>query len=426
MGTHILVELDLDFEMRNRRGVLQEVVVGQQDSVRRPLRGVVLKKESFATLTVLTNSGQQVVVMNSSAKNEQFANPVNYTSNFILVAASEQRSEKFQTLTTFGATYGFFYGEQPRIMNFQAILLNTADFQWEIEWWANYDEVFRGTQLTDRRARAYLSFDEQVIEGYIISASTSKNSQVPHEVPLNFQMWVTNVTLLQTAGARTYAYDASQGYPEDTTYISEPLLVAGFEADGKKAINGTGGTGLLGKLRAAMVTVDNVADRVTSDIKNFLYGRNLVIPAGFVGSAIYAGAGFTAQYPEISTSTAMRFKVNPGYMATKPTNNFWDNTDEYPARAARSIEHKDIATTNTLPSAGAAIEQTTMAAFKAAGFVVTDNMTGLQQSDAVRALGKAVFAAMSYGASYGVSQAAASVTPGYVTDAAINLAEGGA
>ena len=124
---------------------------GEPGLVRRPNSGTQLDKDTFASLSVVTSAGAAVPLLDAGGtpddKGAQ-ATSTRYT-NFLLQSVSEDRMEKQQILETFGEPYIFFFGERPRILNFQGILINTFDFNGEAEWWHNYDNYLRGTKLTE-------------------------------------------------------------------------------------------------------------------------------------------------------------------------------------------------------------------------------------------------------------------------------------
>ena len=155
--------------------------------VRRPLRGIQLSEPSYARLEVRRANGKVVLLKNASVD----GNEGHTTSNFIVVALSEARQEKYQLLETFGQNYGFFFGERPRVIQVSAQLLNTSDFQWQAEWWHNYESFFRGTRLVELSARLYLYFDGRVVEGYMLDSQVSQNAQEPNTAALTFSIWVT-------------------------------------------------------------------------------------------------------------------------------------------------------------------------------------------------------------------------------------------
>lgn len=157
---------------------------------RRPLRGIEIKEDTYAALKVVGSDGRNIPIFDSSSQNG--LSDADGYSNFILQEVTESRMEKQQIIETFGDSYIFFFGEEPRFLEIQAVLLNTADFNWKAEWWANYGQYLRGTKLVEMGARCYLFYDDNIIEGYIINAATKENSMQPYHLPLQFKFFVTN------------------------------------------------------------------------------------------------------------------------------------------------------------------------------------------------------------------------------------------
>jgi hypothetical protein len=380
-----------------------------QRLVRRPLRGIQIKEDTFASFSVFNALHKAVPLRNSSAKpGDGDIGTSTFDSNFILTGVQEERSEKFQAISTFSHTFGFFFGEQPRVVTFSALLLNTADFQWEIEWWHNYEHVLRGTALTEKLARAYLAYDDQIIEGYLIRSSTQKNSQNPHEVPLTFTMWVTGVeTIVEPGSAR---------YPDTGQYVSafdstsELFQSSTLEVRQRNLSKLTErGTGLLATLRNAISDIENVTGAVAGvvdDVKNFLFGRNLVIPAGFAGSELLAGqaqfasgsfsAGFQAELSGLfGNSVTLRLPavVVP---SAKARSFFINNVDEYPALDDNNAFPTAADRARLGPKQTTSTEQAVAKAeaeFASVGIVVS-NETGSGPSPIQQFLGRAVYAAV--------------------------------
>lgn len=325
---------------------------GSQGYVRRPLRGIQLKKDVFAVLTV---SGDAVLA-NSSARS---GTNVAFTSNFLLQSVQESRAEKFQQVTTFGAAYGFFFGEQPRMVTCQAILLNTADFQWEAEWWTNYDEHMRGTRLVDKGARVSLTYEDVLVEGYMVAASTSKGEPNPWVVNLTFTLWVTGVTYLITPGEDHVDEFHSKGnaggewaeFDQDGT-LDGPSMTEQVRSLNIQALSAGSGVGLVGAILnditsglAAFNSYVGAAGAMIGNATDWLYGRTLVVPAGFAGSEQNAGfatfasgsgsAVFTLSGDQVSItqgSITVRAPVRVGSQVPPKGNFYDDNVDEYPSR----------------------------------------------------------------------------------------------
>lgn len=158
------------------------------DSVRRPLRGLEIKDDTHAVIRVIRATGAEVDLVNSSYKGG--TGPA-YT-NFILQNVTETREEKTQIVETFGEDYIFFFGERPRMLAVEVALINSLDFNWEAEFWENYNLYLRGTRCAELGARVYMFYDDNIVEGYMISAQASKNAQIPMQVNLQYTMVLTN------------------------------------------------------------------------------------------------------------------------------------------------------------------------------------------------------------------------------------------
>jgi len=421
----IIGELSLDDTDAFSTSLANEVQSGQDrldEVVRRPLRGLQVKKDTYASLSLIGPAGVPTI-RNSSASPDR---PVSFTSNFILQSVQKTRSEKFQGMTTFGASYGFFFGENLVQYAFSAVLPNSEDFQWEIEWWANYDEYLRGTRLTEQGVRVVMRFGDQLVEGYILSASTSESSDTPHLVPLNFTMWVTNHEFIVEPG------DTS--YPASDTYIRESAIETEFESSALAVRNQNiraagGGTGLLAALRGELSTnavqgFIGGAGAAVRTAKNFLYGRNLVIPAGAAGSEVIAGSAsfaFGTLSPEATealaaiglTSTTLRLPKIA--QEIKDRGSFYDNVDEYPAKSGLAKAGVFQMAEANEPGTDTDAIFTTRAqeAFASFGIDITNESS--EGAELSRSLGKATFIVATIGTQVtGFSQAAASLTVGSV------------
>jgi len=182
--------------------------------VRRPLRGIVLKEESFAYLRVVRSDGTPIHVLDGGAKpvpGDDSESPVGTspgTTNFLLQQVSEQRMEKQQVVETFGEDYIFFFGEKPRFVSFMGTLMNTQNFNWKNEFQANYDQILRGTKLLEADARAYMTFDDTMVEGYVTDSSVVLDTGSPYEARFSFQMFVTNHTTVSRAATGSISIPA--------------------------------------------------------------------------------------------------------------------------------------------------------------------------------------------------------------------------
>lgn len=316
--------------------------------VRRPTNGVQLKKETVATLTL---SGGAVV--NSSSPDGR----ASHTCNFMLQAVQEQRSEKFQSIPTFGAPYGYFFGQQPMMYSISALLFNTADFQWEVEWWYNYENYLRGTRLVDRNITVTLEFDDTILTGYILNASTSK-SEPGYVIPLSFSMWVTDISYRVPAGETQVndRHKTSDLARDFSTIEGGQVLsldeIASAEVrkrniDAYKASQSS--IGLLEKIQAGIEAIDGFLGDVGDAIEgalDFLYGTTLVVPAGsqyddlIVGPATFSegvGTVFKVENGEVSlTANSITVRQVPQYVQTfnGGTSFYERRPEEYPFRSS--------------------------------------------------------------------------------------------
>jgi hypothetical protein len=177
---------------------------------RRPLRGLEVKEDTYASLRVIKADSKPLPLIDSGLPDGY--NSKGYT-NFLLQQVNEARMEKHQIIETFGASYVFFFGEQPRFLDVQAVLLNSHDFNWEAEWWANYNTYLRGTKLVEMGARCYLSYDDSIVEGYMVMAQATKLADQHFIAKLQFKFFVTNCTNVSNVGNPMFPIRASVQLP---------------------------------------------------------------------------------------------------------------------------------------------------------------------------------------------------------------------
>ncbi|WP_394831806.1 hypothetical protein LVJ94_35350 [Pendulispora rubella] len=193
---------------------------------RRPMRGLELKDDTYAILKVIAADGSEIPLVDSSSETGQSTE----YSNFILQSVTESRMEKSQIVDTFGEAYVFFFGEHPRFLDCQAIVLNSADFGWEAEFWTNYDRYFRGTRLVEMGARTYLFFDDTIVEGYMLGAQARKVSDAPLSVELSFRLFITNYSNVTFVGDPNFPVRASVNLPPDVSLSSADAFDVGRAA----------------------------------------------------------------------------------------------------------------------------------------------------------------------------------------------------
>jgi hypothetical protein len=198
-------------------GEVANVTEAQQQSqwaVRRPLLGTFLGKETFASLSIENFSPTSVDagLANSSAHPDE---PAVSTANFILLAVQEQRIEKSQILTTFGTSYAYFFGEQPRQLEVSALLLNAPNFRWDLEWLYNYENFLRGSRLTSTNTVATFVYDNCIVRGYLTACNVGKTAENPKGVPLNFSLFVLDAYIDESVAKSRRAVEREQTFTPD-------------------------------------------------------------------------------------------------------------------------------------------------------------------------------------------------------------------
>ena len=329
--------------------------------VRRPTSGITLRDDTFASLRVVSGNGanQRIIDAGSRLKGGvDGSNPdqplqvrvgdkvytANETySNFLLQHVQEERQEKVQILETFGEPYIFLFGERPRVLNCQGVLLNTWDFNWEAEWWANYDNFLRGTKCVENDARVYLAFDNTLVGGYILSANAQKQTQERNYVTFQFQLFVTYYETFSNLGnpyvvpggvevskspgdevfdpsRPTYPVDGLEQMdrrvynllPDGSLQIDVPLSVA-------ENLSGPS------SLAMAWHSVQQTTRQVLSTVSQIWEGEVVRVPEGFSGAFAYEDS----KLPELPFSTPSYNEGLAMYGQTVKYTTFADNADEY-------------------------------------------------------------------------------------------------
>jgi hypothetical protein len=337
--TYVIVEQNLrDLVRRQDRFAAAASKIGKQETafdakyVRRPTRGIEVRDKTPARIEVLTPSGKSPAPMYNSSIPEGMK--ASFSSNFMLQAVSRQQSEKVQMLTTFGAEYGYFFGQQPLNISFSALLMDTEDFPWVSEWWANYGERMRGTRLVEDNARLYLTYNDRTLEGYLLSSASTENNVQGEPVQVTGSMWVTRIIEHAPIGSTSFpkplqvegVLDVSQ----NGAFVSSSAAVRRANIEALKA------TAQVGWVRTVLNELkgQGYAAQYYARATQLLAGRNIVIPRGFAASDVYAGEATYASGSGAESLAALGVAVRvvppTAYGTAKPRTTFYDNVDEYP------------------------------------------------------------------------------------------------
>jgi hypothetical protein len=186
------------------------------NNARRPTRGLEIRDDTYAILKLVAASGNPIPLYDSSSSTGM---STDYT-NFILQSVQEARMEKHQIVETFGEPYIYFFGESPRFLDVQAVLVDSNDFNWYAEFWQNYDQFFRGTRSVELGARTYLFYDDNIVEGYMLNAQARKTSDTPLMVQLQFRLYLTNYQNVTFVGSPNFPIRSSVDLPPSVNLTS--------------------------------------------------------------------------------------------------------------------------------------------------------------------------------------------------------------
>lgn len=268
-------------------------------NVRRPLRGIQIKDDSYATLQVRQSNGDVIPLFDAASATNTGKGKRN--SNFILQNITEQRAEKQQIIMTFGEPYIFFFGEQPRMVTVSGVLLNTEDFNWRAEWWQNYDLYLRGTQCVRQKTRAYLSWDDIVVEGYFVSANAVDEPGNRNLVQFSFQLFLTNYQNISSIGDPNAHWDhkdidldpfsvslPGSGGTSSTTSVRQANVQNALAAgQSSNSLLDTLRSGQMAQTAAQVVQLQGQAVDLLSLAGQFVSGRTIRVPVGFEGAAAF-------------------------------------------------------------------------------------------------------------------------------------------
>lgn len=260
------------------------------NSVRRPLRGVEVKEDTYAIIKVIRSDGQEMPLFDAG---DPSGESTSY-GNFMLQAVQDARMEKQQIVETFGEPYIFFFGERPRFLDITATLINSLDFNWKAEFLENYDKYLRGTKLVEMGARMYLFYDDTIVEGYLVMCQLIDDVMSPMVVRMQLKLFLTNYSNVSFIGDPNYPMHQSVNLPPSAEMTSADAFSALTNATGSNdpSINeaagledGTfgGGSTVSDLLRQGLVSSPYPGQDVGSfltNASNHFFGSTTV-PPGF-------------------------------------------------------------------------------------------------------------------------------------------------
>lgn len=157
------------------------------------------RPETYASLRLIKNVLAKSTTFRMA---ERETNVIPPFTRFFLQQTSFVNQEKFQIVETFGDFKVLFYGKRPVIKQYSGYLLNTQNHNWMTDFEFVYENYLRGTQSVKYNALAYLTFDNVIIEGYIIMASFNRTALDPNGIPFSFQMVITDKVPIDLSGTQ--------------------------------------------------------------------------------------------------------------------------------------------------------------------------------------------------------------------------------
>lgn len=334
---------------------------GTFDHVRRPVRGIQVKSDTYATIQVRTADGRNIPLVDAGGSSVDKDNPdYSYTdkfSNFLLQSMQESRMEKMQVVQTFGAPFVFFFGEQPRMIAGSGVLLDTEDFNWRAEFLENYDKYLRGTRCVENLARVTLSWGDIVVEGYFVKCDIVDSAENNNFVRMEFQMFLTNYQNISRIGYSQFPTSSAEINlsPDDLDTTGEGIgnlrsqtqLVRQLNVDSLNLNNS-----LLQTIRDGIqstLTIDGKLTSVLQLANQFVSGRQVRVPFGFAAGSVFDQ---DTQVALASVDASSRIIILQGKLGdqdfkitkllqdkTQPVHygRIQDNTDEYIARTQTGL-----------------------------------------------------------------------------------------
>lgn len=186
-------------------------------------------------------------IKNPNADSENQLSLIPKYTKFFLDSVQESEQEKVQIVETFSDYYSFFYGKKPPVYNFSGFLLNFINYNWLNEFMYLYENFWRGTKAVERKARIFLTYNYQQVQGYILNVNTNLNATTDKGAPFSISMLVTKRLIFSPS--EDYTSDSliprsdtglinTQADPYSKTLTTD-YLKAAIPADGNETLDGS-------------------------------------------------------------------------------------------------------------------------------------------------------------------------------------------
>ena len=209
----------LDMEPFNPALVRNQLQEQEIVPVRRPLYGLEINEETHATIQILQSSSTANItpwreILNSSVVADSDGIPrAAGTANVIITSVRYSQKENIQLVETFADSFLYAFGSSPIYLQVQAVLLKAKNFPWRTEWLRNYSDNLRAGRTVDGAARVYMTVEDTVYEGHIISCDIVDQADTPLMSPMQFIMYLTNIIHADVGGAYSRARTVEEDRP---------------------------------------------------------------------------------------------------------------------------------------------------------------------------------------------------------------------
>lgn len=140
---------------------------------------------------VKPNRVAQFFLFKSIYEKKQLKEILLYTyDQFLLESINQDDKETIQILQTFDEEYLYVFGKDPKFVTFTGKLLNFEYPEQKTRFLEMYEGYLRASKSIANGIRVYMYYDDYVLEGRMITASTSSVSRDPGVVNFGFTMYV--------------------------------------------------------------------------------------------------------------------------------------------------------------------------------------------------------------------------------------------
>lgn len=159
------------------------------------------KEDRVSTIRLVRRLNAVERAQDKSTENHlPWVNLIPPNTKFFLENVQENREEKVQVIDTFGEWIAFFFGRKPEVYSYSGTLLNAKNQNWKNEFQQNYDLFLRGTQAVRHRATVMLTYDDVIVEGYMLNNSIQMSAVSENSVPFSFNLLVISRSPIDAIG----------------------------------------------------------------------------------------------------------------------------------------------------------------------------------------------------------------------------------